>query len=1115
MNNNHDAACMMHLSNETIRYWIMRIQLITLFIVLLLGQLNASSSYGQKVTIEAKRQSLERVLKEIKKQSGFDLIYNPSVFDKLAESVTVSSSHTDLQYVLSDIFKKQSKLEFLLNGKTIIVRPRGASKQDVEESTLSVQQPIRGRVTNEKGEPLAGASIYVLDGNKQRTSKQTNTDTNGNFELKDVAEGQLIEISYLGHRSLQRHAKAQMGTIVLPLINAEVEEIVVNAGYYTVKDRERTGSIARVTAKDIEFQPVINPLQAIQGRMAGVSITQKSGIPGAGFDIQIRGRNSLRTKTPTQEDGNTPLYIVDGVPISAVSVGDYSFTQINPGGDINPLSAINHTDIESIEILKDADATAIYGSRGANGVVLITTKRGVSGKTKFTVTSSYAGSKIARKMKLMNLGEYMEMREEFKANTGITYMDIDGTWDVTRETDWQDELIGGTAISKNLGMSVSGGNEYTSFLISANRNNETTVYPISDGYKRNNLSTNISHKSKDERFQLTSTVSYSVQKSDFINTDLTREAIVLPPNAPSLYNSDGTLNWTDYSSNRVNPLASSEATYHSNNRNLVLNGTLSYNLIDNIFLKLNAGITNTAFEESRYEPNTMYNPVLVRYQSPNSSTSAKARNDAYSYLVEPQVTWNKSFGIQRLEALVGGTYEERNNSTLKISGSGFTSNALITNIGAAKSKGISSVGGNPYKYAALFARLNYVYDSKYIVNITGRRDGSSRFGDNNKFGNFGALGGAWLFSKERFLQEQSWLTFGKLRASFGVTGSDNTGDYQYIDTYDLSTAVYDDIVGLLPSKLFNPDFGWEKTTKAEAAIELGLFNDRINTSIAYYNNRSSNQLVGIPLPATTGFPSISGNLPATVQNSGWELVVSSTNIKNKGFRWESSFNISANRNKLVSFPDLEGSTYANTYMVGKSTSISRRYKYLGIDQDSKAYKFQDFNNDGKITAAEDRKVILDLYPKFYGGVQNSLVFNKVSLDILLHFVKQKGANPLFGSASMGGPQNKPKEMTDRWTPDNPNAKYTITAFTPEIRESITFMEYSDRSVTDASFLRIKNISLAYQFKFPNLKVEALKLYVQGQNLWTFTNFMGLDPENLSSIVLPPLRTFSFGVQLIL
>lgn len=1069
------------------------------------------NTWAQKVSVRAKDASFKSVIQQVQRQSGYSFIIKEEYF-RNALKINLHVENAEVLELLPLLFNGQP-FSYSVNGKVVSAVASVQKSNAVEISSEEAQKPIRGRVTNEKGEPLVGASIYVLDSNKQRTAKQAYTDANGNFELRDVAEGQPIEISYLGYRSIQIDTKVVMGNIALRAMQEDVEEVMVNAGYYTVKDRERTGSIARVTAKDIELQPVLNPLQAIQGRMAGVSITQKSGVPGGGFDIQIRGRNSLRTRTPTQADGNLPLYIVDGVPISAVSVGDYSFTLINPGGDINPLSAINHADIESIEILKDADATAIYGSRGANGVVLITTKRGMPGKTKFTVTSSYAGSRIARKMKLMNLQEYMEMREEFRENTGSTFIDIDGTWDITRETDWQDELIGGTAISKNLAMGVSGGNEFTRFLISVNRNNETTVYPISDGYKRDNLSTNISHKSKDQKFQLTSTVSYSVQKSDFINQDLTRNAITLPPNSPSLYNSDGTLNWTDYLSSIKNPLANSEVTYHSKNRNLSLNGTISYKLIENTFLKLNAGITNTAFEERKYEPNTQYNPSLN--MTSDYTSSEMARNDAYSYILEPQFNWNKNIGIHRFDALFGGTYEERSNNTLNVSGLGFTSNALVSNIGAAKTKSVNSVGGSPYKYAALFARLNYVFDTKYIVNITGRRDGSSRFGDNNKFGNFGAIGGAWLFSKEQFLENQTWLTFGKLRASLGVTGSDNTGDYQYIDTYDLSTKVYDGFVGLLPSKLFNPNFGWEKTTKTEVAIELGLFKDRVNTSVAYYNNRSSNQLVGIPLAATTGFSSIAGNLPATVQNSGWEFVLSTTNIKNNRLRWESSFNISANRNKLVSFPDLEGSTYASTYIVGKSTSVRRVYKYLGIDQDTKAYKFQDFNEDGKITASDDRKVILDLYPKFHGGLQNSFAFNQFSIDILLHFVKQNGANPLFSAASIGGPQNKPKEMVDRWKVDNPNAKYTIAAYTPEIRESIAFMEYSDRAFADASFLRIKNISLAYQLKLPQLRVEALKLYMQGQNLWTFTNFMGLDPENLSTIVLPPLRTFLFGIQLVL
>ncbi|MBL1410986.1 SusC/RagA family TonB-linked outer membrane protein [Sphingobacterium faecale] len=1067
-----------------------------------------ASVHGQKLSLEVKNARFQDVALAIRKQTGYSFSISNRYLAH-AQPITLRVTDTELGDVLTEIFRSQP-FGYAISGKIIAV-------VDKAEVPVQQQQPIRGRVTNEKGEPLAGASIYVLDGNKQRTAKQTNTDTNGNFELKDVAEGQLIEISYLGHRSLQRPVKAQLGTIVLPLINAEVEEIVVNAGYYTVKDRERTGSIARVTAKDIEFQPVINPLQAIQGRMAGVSITQNTGVPGGGFDIQIRGRNSLRDYKNSNTNANTPLYVIDGVVIPTSNLRNSPLARtILPYNETNILNSLNPSDIQSIEVLKDADATAIYGSRGANGVVLITTKKNKSDNGSVTLSTSTSLSKVASEMKLLNTEQFNQMRDQAFINDEITTfpsdaLDINGTWNRDRYTDWQKELIGGTAKSQNVQVGVSAGSETTHFTASANYNNQTTVFPTDKGYKRNTFLINVNHNSKDGRFQLNSSTNYSIQKNNLIATDLTSQALILSPNAPSLYNVDGSLNWGFVGD--TNPISSMFETYQNDNSNLVLNLDLSYEFLKNMYLKLNTGYNKSNTEENRLTPHTIHNPAKG-YTSEQSKAENTIR-DNKSYILEPQINYVFNLDKFSINSLVGITYQESNTSALYLTGSNFQTNDFLSNISAAKTTIINQSANLQYKYVALFGRLNLNYNSKYLFNLTARRDGSSRFGDNNKFGNFAAVGAAWVFSKENFFEDTSWLSFGKLRASYGTSGNDNIGDYQYLDTYTLNPNNYNEITGLTPSRLYNPNFSWEKTKKLETAIEIALFNDRLQFELAHYRNRSSNQLVGIPLPATTGFPSIQDNLPATVENKGWEFSLNSQNIKSKDFSWTSNFNISFPKNTLLSFPNLEASTYADQFIVGKSTSIKKSYNFEGIDPLTGQYIFTDYNKDGSITPGFDRQNIQEIKTQYHGGIQNTLYYKNFSLDFLFQFVKQTNYNFNYDITVPGSIYNQPIEVLNSWTHASPNSQYGYfsSGYNSVMLNSINLFKSSNMAIGDASYIRLKNVSLSYLLTLPKARLNSVRFYFQGQNLWTITNYYGLDPELVLTRYLPPLKTYAFGVQL--
>ncbi len=704
----------------------------------------------------------------------------------------------------------------------------------------------------------------------------------------------------------------------------QLKDVVINAGYYAVKDKERTGSIARVTAKDIDKQPVNTVLDALQGRVAGLSITPSSGNAGAGYEVKIRGQNSINA-------GNDPLYVIDGVPFCTTSLGSFALGgTILPGGKANPLNTLDPKSIESIEVLKDADATAIYGSRGANGVILITTKKGKSGKTSFSVDASTTMITQAKSLQLLSTEEYLEMRKEAFANDGLTTYpvnayDLNGSWNQSRYTDWQKELLGKTRSNNRFSLMVSGGSDHTSYSVGTTMMKERAVYDGNFNYSKLGIYSTLQHQSPNQRFKLNLSTQYNYDRNFLPTADLTRISYTLAPNAPALYTATGELNWEN--NTWSNPLATLRSTYRNKTTNLNANAMVSYQVLNGVAFKTSMGYQQTDFDEFQANPHTMRNPASGGDSS--SSYVLKSDNQQNGWIVEPQLDFTYPFIGGKLNGTIGGTLSEQNRNQLSLLASGFADDYLMPNIMAASSVYYLSESDAQYKYAAIYGRLNYQLKDRYFFNLTGRRDGSSRFGPNNRFANFGAVGAAWIFSKENFLSDQPWLSFGKIRTSYGVTGNDQIGDYQYIDTYTISQGGYDNNVVLSPTRLLNPNFGWEKNKKFELALELSFFNHRLNAELAYYHNRSSNQLMSYRLPSTTGFTSIQANLDATVENKGLELSLNGDIVRNVNVKWNSSFLLSLPRNTLRSFDELDKTPYVNQYVLGESLNIKKVYQYEG------------------------------------------------------------------------------------------------------------------------------------------------------------------------------------------
>ncbi|WP_281309964.1 SusC/RagA family TonB-linked outer membrane protein [Flavobacterium flavigenum] len=954
--------------------------------------------------------------------------------------------------------------------------------------------------------PLPGVTISV----KGRTDTAAITDYSGNYVISASANDTLT-VSFIGFKTKHIPVSGRSRIdIVLQFDITTLQEVRVNAGYYSVKESERTGSIARITSKDIENQPVTNVLATMQGRMAGVSISQDSGLPGGNFNIQIRGQNSLRS------DGNAPLYVINGTPFSSEPIGSSQTSTFSPGLT-SPLNSINPDDIESIEVLKDADATAIYGSRGANGVVLITTKKGKEGKTRFSINYSGGIGKVTKRLDLMKTPQYLQMRREAYNNDGFSMppasaYDVNGVWNQNRNTDWQEVLIGGAADITNLQTTLSGGSSQTQFLLSGNYHKEGTVFPGDFVYNKGNFNFNINHSSNDKKFKINFNTAYTSQKNDQPWSDLTREAMTLAPNAPPLYDSDGNLNWSN--GTFENPLRNFEAKFITKTGSLLANAFLSYEIMEGFELKSNFGFNDLNHAETRTFPSTIYNPSFNI--GPASSALFLNNTQRQSWIIEPQINWKSRLNNFSLEVILGGTFQNQTTDKLVQRGLGFTSNNLIYDLASATSKIIYSNEEILYKYQAFFGRVNLNWKERYILNLTARRDGSSRFSPENQYANFGAVGFAWLFHKEpAFSNLFSFISFGKLRSSYGTTGSDQIGDYQFLNTYSSVSTNYQGLTGLQPSRLYNPNFGWEINKKFETALELGTLQDRIFLTAAYYQNRSSNQLVGIPLPGTTGFVSIQSNLDAVVQNSGFELTLRTENIKKDKLGWITNFNITVPRNKLISFPGLAGSTYANQYVIGQPLNIQKVYKYKNVNPQSGIYDFEDFNNDGIISAPADRSIVKNLSPKFFAGLQNQLNYKNFQLDFLFQLVEQDNWNWSNSQGVPGAGPNQAAALGNQWQKIGDISTYQkfTTGTNAQALDAYYKYSLSDAAISDASYIRLKNVSISYNLPNRFAGSMQLKIFMEAQNLLTFTKYQGADPEFKFTGYLPPLKVITTGIQL--
>jgi TonB-linked SusC/RagA family outer membrane protein len=1085
---------------------------LTTFILLVTLMQVSAAGFAQKITLNAHNVPLEQVFKDIRKQSGYDFIYTGKLISK-ANPVTIQLKDASIEDALKECFADQP-LDYTIDQKTVIIK----EKQPTQQTAPQPPKDVTGHVADKQGVPLVSATVLI-----KRTKTGTLTDVKGNFTVKDVLPDDILIISYIGYKPASINVGNQtVLSVVMEETNNSLDQVVVQA-YGTTSQRLNTGNIATVTAKQIETHPVMNVLDALQGQVPGVIVQQTSGYASAPFKVEIRGRTGINPDLPSD-----PLYIIDGVPLTILnlngtqsgtySTGSTGFVQNGfngPAAGQSPFFSINPNDIESLTVLKDADATAIYGSRGANGVIIITTKKGKAGKTKFDFNIYDGVSETTGNYDLLNLQQYLTVRREAFKNDGISPDPGSAydllVWDTKRSSDFQKLAFGGLGRTSDIEASLSGGDKLTTFRVSGDYHHQTSPLNYSGADQRASVQFNLTHKSLNQRLSLSFTNLYSYSESNLISLN---NSILLPPDAPSgIFDSSGHLNYRAWDPIAYQfPYANVLQPYDA--KTLFLNSqlTLQYELLKGLNFSTNLGYSNQHLSQLQITPIASQDPLTNPFGG-----SEFGNNNGSRAIIEPQLEYKTRLGKGQFSILLGGSDQIVSQDGNTIQGYGYVNDALLGSVSNAPKKDAND-GSGQYKYAAIFGRINYNWEDKYIVNLSARRDGSSRFGPGKQFGNFGAIGAAWIFTQESFFKDNvKFLSFGKLRGSYGTTGSDQVGEYQYLTQWTSANVPYNSgVPAYIPKILANPDFRWEVNKKLELALDLGFFEDRLYIEGSFYRNRSDNQLVPFPVPIITGFTSVTANSPANVQNEGWELTARIKAIESKDFNLSFNLNAGRNSNKLLSYPNLAQSPYAYRFVVGMPLNITPMLHYTGVNPQTGYYTFQDRNKNGFIE---------DSYPpggdfyykelniKLDGGAGIDMSYKGLQLNLFFTIRD----DPYVPSANLNGNpgsiQNQTVAVLDRWQKPGDIAKFARYS-TLGNNGSYNFYE-SDGIYVNGSYIRLKNLSLSYALPESFIKkagIQSCKIYFRGENLFILTKYDGLDPDTPSASILPPSKVFTLGLQ---
>lgn len=1027
------------------------------------------------------------------------------------------------------------------------------------------QKQLKGVVKSMDNAPLPGVTVVV-----KGTTAGTITDGDGKFLLQGVpATAKTLLFSFVGMKSQEIVIGDKTDfTIVLEDETIGLDEVVA-VGYGTQKKKDLTGSISRVNGDNIIQASVSSFDKMLQGKVAGVQITQTTGAPGGNVNVLVRGVSSIT-------GGNQPLYVVDGFPIGAGGSGSdmmnfanstYSSSGManNTQNRINPLSSINPSDIESIEILKDASATAIYGSRGANGVVMITTKRGKAGKSFINVDASYGVQQIAHKLDMMNSQQFAEFVAEGRDNAWIyaggkatdpnevrsattrVKPEFRNPSSITQNTDWQDAIFR-IAPVQNYQISAGGGNNLLKYHLSGGYLNQQGIIETSD-YNQFNLRSNIDVQVS-EKLKIGSSISGSYSFGTFPNTEghlgsrgVLSAALASSPTIP-IKNADG-----NYVSELLDPLGVpvenplfilENFSDKRNVSNLFCNNFFEYEIIKGLKFKSSIGINFSTNEIKLWKSS-----LLGSYGGATSpATAGVTKAESLNWLNENTITYKHVFKEKHsLDAFVGFTVQKDRYDRLSAGATDFPTDYVTFLSAGTVNAGTHYI--SEWSMLSMISRVNYSYAGKYLFTATVRRDGSSRFGTNNKWGTFPSFSVGYNLSEESFMKSVKFINNLKIRAGYGISGNNQIGNYTHIGLISSTNYVENNKIkpGLVPSNLSNDQLTWEKSKQLNLGMDLGLFKDRISLTADVYKDKKTDLLLAVQLPAASGFYSSTQNI-GEIENKGIEIGLNTVNVKSKDFEWSSNITFNSNKNKVLKLAT-EGSRISNSAyqitQVGSPVSSYYLMNVIGIFQNADEVakspiqhpktqpgdlKFEDVNLDGKITAS-DKKVLGSPWPDFSWGFTNKISYKNFSLSVFVNG-SHGGYNYFLAGETLmnsAGVQNQLAMVDRRWKSEANPGDGTIPR---AIRSTYAYgFSTTSRFLFDASYIRIKNINLSYTLPknlVSMLSLNSMNVFFDVSNVHTFTDYPGYDPESTTAgdnitnsgidfLTYPLARTFTIGFKL--
>ncbi|MCE6989689.1 TonB-dependent receptor [Dyadobacter sp. CY323] len=1086
----------------------------------------AQELLNRNLTLKLSDATLEKVLNRIENHAKVRFAYSREVV-RVSETVSVTAKNEALSSVLDRLFAPLGINYQVVNGQILLSKAKKETSVVTpnEKVQLAVEQNLdvrlRGKVTgSDNNEPLPGVSVVI-----KGTSAGTTTDIDGNYELSVAGESAILVFSFVGYtpQEIALGNRNQLDVKLVADIKALNEVVVV--GYGTQKRGDITGSVASVSAKDIAGLPTPSLDGALTAKMPGVYVAQTTGTPGGGLTVRVRGTGSIGA-------GNEPLYVIDGFPVTA------SYNQTS-----NPLNSLNPNDIESVEILKDASSTAIYGSRGSNGVVIVTTKSGKSGKMRVDIDAYTGVQNVTKTLDMMNAREFAQYIVDSRNNAWVDaggkpedpnsarsaiYQILPALQNpdaLGEGTNWQKEIFR-QAPTHNMQLTLSGGNDKIKYMTSGGYFKQNGIVLNSD-FERYTFRVNLeAQASKRFKIGLNLTPAYTISnptgsEGHWSAGGIVLSALTMAPHLP-VYKEDGSyttgLDLGNGFSSIENPVKLAKERVNRQN-DLRLLGTVfgEYKILDNLTYKLLLGTDLQSSRQNTFSPSIVGRDGAVPPLIPSGSAT---NSSSYNWLIEHTLNFNKSWDKHHFDALGGFTAQKVRSDNAVINSTNFPNDLVETlNAGIVSS---ASTTAEEWSLLSYLARANYSYDSRYLLTATIRRDGSSRFGQNNKWGVFPSVSAGWRISEEAFMKSVPVINELKLRASYGHTGNNFIGNYDHIGLLSKRNYTFAGTVvnGLGPNRISNASLSWEKNKQADIGLELGIFQNRIFLVADYYKKITSDLLLNVPTPSITGYTTARQNI-GKIENKGWEFGLTTQNL-NKKLKWSTDFNISFNRNKVLALGPSGDPLYGNYQVtsshvtqIGKPMGNFYGYEVAGIFQtldevkNSPAFaeskpgqlRFVDVNGDGKLSS-DDRTILGNPQPDFIYGMTNTFSFKGIDLTVLLQGVQGNEIMNLGRRfyANYAGTANGLREMSNSWK----SAQDPGDGKTPRINRDLNKYASSNSSanissllVEDGSFLRIRNIALGYNLPGPlleKIKMRTMRIYVNLQNPVTWTKYTGYNPE---------------------